>query len=524
MQLSKLFHSGNFLYFAREKTPRPLSPVTRHPSRVTRHLNKVSMSEEHAFQKRLNLFDSTAIVVGSMIGSGIFIVSADIARLVGSPGWLMMVWIITGFMTVFAALSYGELAGMFPKAGGQYVYLKEAYNPLTGFLYGWTLFLVIQTGTIAAVAMAFAKFLGVLIPWISESVVWFSFSLGFVKFGPAQLVAIGSIALLTWINTRGIREGKAVQNAFTTGKFLLLMLFIIIGLGFASNHLALSANRQIFWEPVREGTGGTDIPISGMALVAALGMAMVGSLFSSDAWNNITFTAGEVINPRKNIPLSLFLGTFLVTILYLLANVVYMTALPLRGSPEGADITARGMQYALNDRLATASISGLFGNYAVLIMAGFIVISTFGCNNGLILSGARVYYAMAADRIFFKKAGILNSRGVPSNGLIMQGIWAGLLCLSGTYGQLLDYVVFAVLIFYSLTIIGLFLLRKRRPDAERPYKAFGYPVIPLIYILLALTVMIILLKFKPEYTWPGLIIVILGIPAYFMWKGGRQTN
>jgi len=500
------------------------------------------MSAEHSFQKRLNLFDSTAIVVGSMIGSGIFIVSADIARLVGSPGWLMMVWIITGFMTVFAALSYGELAGMFPKAGGQYVYLKEAYNPLTGFLYGWTLFLVIQTGTIAAVAMAFAKFLGVLIPWISESVVWFSlqsvsagpfdfgfftidrFSLGFVKFGPAQLVAIGSIALLTWINTRGIREGKAVQNAFTTGKFLLLMLFIIIGLGFASNHTAISGNHEIFWNPVREGAGGSDIPISGMALVAALGMAMVGSLFSSDAWNNITFTAGEVINPRKNIPLSLFLGTLLVTILYLLANVVYMTALPLRGSPEGADITARGMQYALNDRLATASISGIFGNYAVLIMAGFIVISTFGCNNGLILSGARVYYAMAADRIFFKKAGVLNSKGVPSNGLIMQGIWAGLLCLSGTYGQLLDYVVFAVLIFYSLTIIGLFLLRKRRPDAERPYKAFGYPVIPLIYILLAVTVMFILLKFKPEYTWPGLIIVIMGIPAYYLWKGGRQTH
>ncbi len=494
------------------------------------------MQEEHAFQRRLNLFDSTAIVVGSMIGSGIFIVSADIARMVGSPGWLMMVWIITGFMTVFAALSYGELAGMFPKAGGQYFYLKEAYNPLTGFLYGWTLFLVIQTGTIAAVGMAFAKFTGVLIPWVSESVVWFSlksvnggpfdlgiftikhFDLGFVKFGPVQLVAIGSIAFLTWVNTRGIQEGKKVQNAFTSGKFILLVLFIIIGLGFAANHTAININSQNFWTPEQEGPGGVDIPLAGMALVAAIGMAMVGSLFSSDAWNNITFTAGEVINPRKNIPMSLFLGTMIVTVLYLLANIVYITVLPVRGSPEGADIAARGMQYALNDRLGTASISGIFGNYTVLIMAAFIVISTFGCNNGLILAGARVYYAMSADRIFFKKVGTLNDKGVPATGLAIQGIWAGLLCLSGTYGQLLDYVVFAVLIFYVLTIFGLFLLRKNRPQAERPYKAFGYPVIPLIYIALALTVMIILLIYKPEYTWPGLIIVILGIPVYFLWN------
>ena len=474
------------------------------------------MTEEHAFQRRLNLFDSTAIVVGSMIGSGIFIVSADIARMVGSPGWLMMVWIITGFMTIFAALSYGELAGMFPRAGGQYVYLREAYNPLTGFLYGWTLFLVIQTGTIAAVGMAFAKFSGVLIPSISENIVWFK--AGFFKFGPVQLVAIGSIAFLTWVNTRGIKEGKKVQNAFTTGKFLLLILFIVVGLGFASNFSAISTNKTILWNPEREGAGGLDIPLAGMALVAAIGMAMVGSLFSSDAWNNITFTAGEVINPRKNIPLSLFLGTLIVTILYLLANVVYMTVLPVRGSPEGSEIAARGMQYALNDRLGTAAISGIFGNYAVLIMAGFIVISTFGCNNGLILAGARVYYAMATDGIFFKKVGILNEKGVPATGLIIQGVWAGLLCLSGTYGQLLDYVVFAVLIFYVLTIFGLFRLRKNRPELERPYKAFGYPIIPLIYIILAVIVMIILFIYKPEYTWPGLIIVLLGIPVYFLWK------
>ena len=474
------------------------------------------MNEEHAFQRRLTLFDSTAIVVGSMIGSGIFIVSADIARMVGSPGWLMIVWVITGFMTIFAALSYGELAGMFPKAGGQYVYLKEAYNPLTGFLYGWTLFLVIQTGTIAAVGMAFAKFAGVLVPWVSENIVWFR--AGFFKFGPVQLVAIGSIAFLTWVNTRGIQQGKKVQNAFTSGKFILLVLFIIIGLGFASNFSTIHLNNLVFWNPEKEGAGGQDIPLAGLALVAALGMAMVGSLFSSDAWNNITFTAGEVINPRKNIPLSLLLGTLIVTILYLLANVVYITVLPVRGSPAGTDIVARGMQYALNDRLGTASISGLFGNYAVLIMAAFIVISTFGCNNGLILAGARVYYAMASDKIFFKKVGTLNKKGVPATGLVIQGFWAGLLCLSGTYGQLLDYVVFAVLIFYVLTIFGLFRLRKNRPDIERPYKAFGYPVIPLIYIILAMTVMIILFFYKPEYTWPGLIIVILGIPVYYLWK------
>lgn len=474
------------------------------------------MHEQQDFRRRLNLFDSTAIVVGSMIGSGIFIVSADIARLVGAPGWLMFVWILTGLMTIFAALGYGELAGMFPKAGGQYVYLKEAYNPFTGFLYGWTLFLVIQTGTIAAVAMAFAKFLGVIIPVVSENIVWFK--AGFFKLGPVQLVAISSIAILTWINTRGIQEGKKVQNAFTTGKFILLVLFIIIGLLFAQNRNAVELNSATAWNPVREGPGGVDIPLGVMGLIAAIGMAMVGSLFSSDAWNNITFTAGEVINPRKNIPMSLFLGTLIVTVLYLLANTVYISALPLRGTPEGADHLARGMQYAVNDRLATASISGIFGNYAVVIMAIFIVISTFGCNNGLILSGARVYYAMAGDGLFFRNAGKLNSKGVPATGLIIQSIWAGLLCLSGTYGQLLDYVVFSVLIFYSLTIFGLFILRRKRPELERPYKAFGYPVIPLIYILLAVTVMIILLIFKPEYTWPGLFIVLLGIPVYFMWK------
>ncbi len=480
------------------------------------------MSNDHSFRKSLNLFDSTAIVVGSMIGSGIFIVSADIARQVGSPGLLMAVWLITGFLTICAALSYGELAGMFPKAGGQYVYLKESYNPLVGFLYGWTLFLVIQTGTIAAVGMAFAKFLGVIFPWVSESGVWCQY--GFVKFGPVQIIAILSIALLTWINTRGIKEGKRIQNAFTSGKFILLLLFILVGLIFATNSEAIKENLQVFWQPMQDlrtdpvtGINPPPTPLTGFAIIAAMGVAMVGSLFSSDAWNNITFTAGEVINPKKNIPMSLFLGTSIVTILYLAANVVYLTAIPLRGTEDGSTVFFQGMQFAGSDRLGTATISGLFGSYAPLIMAGFIVISTFGCNNGLILSGARVYYAMAEDGLFFRKIGRLNIKGVPATGLVIQCIWASLLCLSGTYGQLLDYVVFAVLIFYVLTIAGIFILRKKKPELERPYKAFGFPVIPAIYILLATFIMGILLVYKPDYTWPGLIIVLLGIPVYFFW-------
>ncbi len=472
-------------------------------------------TESSAFQRRLNLFDSTAIVAGSMIACGIFIVSSDIARHLVSPGWLMMTWLITGILTVFAALSYGELAGMFPKAGGQYVYLKEAYNPLTGFLYGWTLFMVIQTGTIAAVAMAFAKYAGVLFPGISENVTWFHS--GFLKLGPVQIVAILSIVVLTWVNSRGIQAGKQVQNTFTTGKVLLLVLFIIIGLGFATNHDAIRANMDLFWSP-QEFSGGTWQPISGFAVVAAIGMAMVGTLFSSDAWNNITFTAGEVINPRKNIPLSLFFGTLLVTVLYLLANVVYITVLPIQGAPDGVTLAERGISHAVQDRLASAAMANVFGHYAALIMAGFIVISTFGCNNGLILSGARVYYAMARDGIFFTKIANLNNKGVPAYGLAFQAIWASLLCLSGTYSDLLDYVIFAVLIFYVLTIFGIFILRRKQPLAERPYKAFGYPVVPAVYILAATLIMAILLIYKPLYTWPGLLIVLVGIPVYYLWR------
>jgi len=467
------------------------------------------------FRRSLNLFDSTAIVIGSMIGSGIFIVSADISRTLGSPGWMLASWAIAGVLTIFAALSYGELASMMPKAGGQYVYLREAYNPLSGFLYGWTLFTVIQTGTIAAVAMAFAKFTAVIFPAFPEKGIWLD--LGFISFNYTQLLAIGSLIFLTWLNSRGIKSGKIIQNSFTVTKIVVVFAFIIIGLFFVSNTGAMDINSAVFWKAVSIKDGNI-AALSGIALIGALGASMVGSLFSSDAWNNITFTAGEVINPKRNIPLSLFFGTLLVSVIYILVNIVYLNVLPLRGDADGIGVIERGIQYATNDRVGTAAMTQLFGSSAALIMAVFIVISTFGCNNGLILAGARVYYAMAQDKLFFKKAEVLNSKGVPAYGLWIQCVWASLLCLSGTYGDLLDYVVFAVLIFYVLTILGVFVLRVKRPDAERPYKAFGYPVIPAIYILLATFIMIDLLIYKPNFTWPGLIIVIIGIPVYYGWK------
>ena len=479
------------------------------------------MEATHKFKKSLKLFDSTALVMGSLIGSGIFIVSSDMARTLGSPGWLMVAWVITGIMTVIAALSYGELAAMMPHAGGQYVYLREAYNPLAGFLYGWTLFTVIQTGTIAAVAMAFGKFLGVMVPWFSEKNIWFE--LGFLKFNTVHFAAIGSIVILTWINTQGIKAGKIVQNLFTFSKVGILLAFIAAGLFLANNTNAIVINLKIFWQAARLENGQM-ISVTGFALIAAIAASMVGSLFSSDAWNNITFAAGEVVNPKRNIPLSLLIGTATVMILYFLTNLVYIQALPLRGSADGVTVFERGMQFATNDRLGTASMFGLFGEYAETIMAIFIVISTFGCNNGLILSGARVYYAMANNGLFFRKAGVLNSRSVPAFGLISQSVWASLLCLSGTYGNLLDYVVFAVLIFYVMTILGIFILRVKQPDADRPYKAFGYPVIPAIYVLAALFIMVILLIYKPMYTWPGLIIVLIGIPVYFLRKRSLEVK
>ncbi|MDQ1266770.1 MAG: basic amino acid/polyamine antiporter, family, partial [Bacteroidota bacterium] len=457
--------------------------------------------------------DSTSIVVGSMIGSGIFIVSADMARQLGSPGWLLIAWILTGFMTLFAALSYGELAAMFPKAGGQYVYLREAYNPLVGFLYGWTMFLVIQTGTIAAVAVAFGKFAGVLFPWFSEKNILIDFV--FLKINSLQLIAIISLIVLTLINLTGIRIGKIVQNFFTFSKTLALFGLIILGFFFFNHSFAIEANSKIFWEALSLSNGSA-VPLGGGALLAAVCMAMVGSLFSSDAWNNITFTAGEVINPKRNIPVSLFLGTLIVTLIYILVNIIYLNILPLRGIESGSNDIERGIMYATNDRVGTAAMSLVIGNYAAIIMAVFIMVSTFGCNNGLILAGARIYYAMAKDNLFFKKAGELNSGKVPGTALTAQCIWTAVLCLTGTYSDLLDYVVFSVLIFYVLTIAGIFVLRKTKPNTERPYKAFGYPYVPVIYIIFAFIIMTVLLLYKPKFTWPGLFIVLLGIPVYYI--------
>ena len=480
----------------------------------------VATATSREFKHGLGLLDSTMIVIGSMIGSGIFIVSADIARTVGSPGLLLLVWLITGLITITGALSYGELAGMMPHAGGQYVYLREAYNPLVGFLYGWTSFLVIQTGTIAAVAVAFARFASVLIPGLGENRILLEI-LG-LRISAAQVVAIVCIAFLTFVNSRGLREGKIVQNIFTIAKTAALIGLILLGILVGRNAHAIDANLANFWTAtwthVSNGKIVSVESLSGLMLLAAIGTSMVGSLFSSDAWNNITFTAGEVINPKRNIPLSLVLGTGAVTVLYLLANVAYILVLPVLGSPDATDIVGRGIQFASSDRVGTAAATMIFGQPAAVIMAILIMVSTFGCSNGLILAGARVYYAMAKDGVFFKKVGTLSERSVPGTALVVQGVWASLLCLSGTYGDLLDYVIFSVLIFYVLTVIGIFILRKKRPDVERPYKAFGYPILPGLYILCASAIAVDLLIYKTKYSGSGLIIVLLGIPVFYIWK------
>ncbi len=485
-----------------------------------------TQQEGTQFKRELKLLDSTMIVIGSMIGSGIFIVSADMSRTLGSPGYLLLTWLITGAMTVIGALSYGELAGMMPHVGGLYAYLKESYNPLLGFLYGWTSFLVIQTGTIAAVAVAFAKFTSVLIPSLGESNVLLT--VAGLKISAAQIVAIASIALLTYINTRGVRQGKLVQNIFTITKTLALIGLIILGILIGRNVMAMHLNFTDFWNASWTHVAGGKIvlieSLSGPMLLAAIGVATVGSLFSSDAWYDITFAAGEVVNPKKTIPLSLLFGTLTVTLLYILANVAYIVSLPLIGSPAGHGVMAQGIQFAADDRVGTAAAAVIFGAPAAIIMAVLIMISTFGCNNGLILAGPRVYYAMAKDKLFFQSTGKLNDKSVPGTALIVQGVWASLLCLSGTYNDLLDYVIFAVLIFFILTIAGIFVLRKKRPDADRPYKAFGYPVLPGLYILTAAAIAVDLLMFKPAYTWPGVIIVLLGIPVYFIWKKTAKRN
>ncbi len=465
------------------------------------------------FKPSLSAFDATMIVAGSMIGSGIFIVSADITRNVGSAGWLVAVWLLTGFMTLTAALSYGELSAMFPKAGGQYVYLKESYNPLLGFLYGWSFFSVIQTGTIAAVGVAFSKFAGYFFPALEMTDANVLIQMGFLKIYPAQLLSIAIIILLTYINTKGVQGGKMIQSTFTITK--LASLFGLIGFGFllASKASVWDANWANAWEMKTIAADNSTTPIFGVAILGAIAASMVGSIFSSDAWNNVTFIAGEIKNPQRNIGLSLFLGTLIVTVIYISANLMYLSVLPLN---EIANAPA--------DRVAVAASNVIFGNIGTYVIAVMIMISTFGCNNGLILAGARVYYTMAQDGLFFKKAGTLNANAVPAWALWAQCIVASLLCLSGRYGDLLDMVSFIVVIFYILTIIGIFILRKKRPELESPYKAFGYPVLPAIYILMGTCFCVLLIIYKPNFTWPGLIITLLGVPLYYLALRNQKTN
>ena len=464
-----------------------------------------------SFKPTLGLFDGTMIVAGSMIGSGIFIVSADITRNVGSAGWLIAVWLITGFMTLTAALSYGELSGMFPKAGGQYVYLKEAYNPLIGFLYGWSFFAVIQTATIAAVGVAFSKFLAYIVPELGNN--YFLFDAGIIDVYSGQLVSIVIICLLTYINSKGVKEGKFIQTLFTSAKLLALFGLIVFGFllvkesFWAENWKTGFTARQNFDSSGTTGDllSGNWTAITGGALMGAIAAAMVGSIFSSDAWNNVTFIAGEMKNPKRNIGLSLFLGTLIVTVIYVCANLMYLNVMPLNE-----------LAFPTDDRVAVAAANKIFPEFGTILIAILIMVSTFGCNNGLILAGARVYYTMAKDGLFFKKVGDLNKNAVPQFALWIQCIAASIWSLSGKYGQLLDMISFVVVLFYMLTIIGIFILRKKRPDAERPYKAFGYPVLPALYILMGAAFCILLIIYKPQFTWPGLIIVLLGVPLYYL--------
>ena len=458
--------------------------------------------ENPDLKKSLGLWDAIVLVSGSMIGSGIFIVTAGMSRNLGSSGWLLLAWVVSGFLTVMAALSYGELSAMMPQAGGQYVYIQRAFGRLTAFLYGWTVFTVIQTGVIAAVGVAFAKFTAIFFPVFSPENILFD--AGFLKLNSAQLLAISSIAFLTWLNSRGVRDAKWVQTIFTSAKLVALLALIIFGLWKGLGSTAWQANFKDPWAAFSLKDGISEA-ISGWSLLMLMGVAMVGSLFSSDAWNNVTFIAGEIRNPKRNLPLSLFVGTLLVTVIYLLANLAYLALLPI------GDI-----QVAAEDRVGTAAARVIFGDSAVYLMAALIMVSTFGCNNGLIMSGGRLFYAMAKDGLFFRKAATLNEKDVPAFALWIQGIWASILCLSGKYGDLLEYTTFASLLFYIVTIAGLFVLRKKEPKAERPYRTFGYPLLPAAYILLALGFCINLLIGSPQFTLAGLCIVALGFPVYFL--------
>lgn len=477
-------------------------------------------NETTTFKRSLGLLDATMVVVGSMIGSGIFIVSADIVRNVGTANWTILAWILTGVLTLIAAISYGELSAMYPKAGGQYVYLREAYNPLIGFLYGWAFFAVIQTGTIAAVGVAFAKFAAYIFPVLSEKNYLIGSEASSFKISAAQLTSIILILFLTFINTKGVKSAKWIQTFFTAAKIIALFALLIFGF-YQLNYGVWKANWGDGWDFMKlafeKNSDGTTLikteHITGISMFTVLSAAMVGSIFSSDAWNNITFIAGEVKNPQRNIGLSLLLGTLTVTIIYILMNLMYLGVMPIH------DIAQAPL-----DRVGVAASKIIFGDIGTYFIAILIMISTFGCNNGLILSGARVYYTMANDNLFFKKTGELNENAVPENGLWIQCIWACALCLTGKYGDLLDYVTFAVLIFYVLTIAGIFILRKRLPNAERPYKAFGYPILPAFYIVFASAICLALLYEKPMYTFPGLGIVLLGIPIYYFVLGGDKNT
>lgn len=461
--------------------------------------------EENAkqFKRELNLLDATLLVVGSMVGSGIFIVSADIARHTGSAGWLILVWIIGGFMTLTAALSYGELSGMYPKAGGQYVYLKEAYNPLTAFIYGWSLFAVIQTGTIAAVGVSFYKFLAYFVPGVSEDLVLFS--IGSFKVSPAQLLAIALIFILTYINTKGVKGGKWIQLVFTLTKIASIAGLIIFGfIYFKADVVRINWSDAFQLQKILpDGSFFKyhNLPAFGGAIASAL----VGAIMSYEAWNNVTFVAGEISNPKRNIGLSLLLGTLLVTLIYVLLNLMFTMVLPLTeiATPE-------------KDRVGIAASQAIFGSDGTVIIALLIMVATFGCNNGLILAGARVYYSMAKDGLFFKKTAKLNQHAVPAYALWIQFIMASILCLSGRYGDLLDMITFIAVLFYVLTIIGIYILRIKKPSIERPYKAIGYPVLPAVYIVLGLSFCVLLIIYKPYFTWPGLIIALIGIPLYYL--------
>ena len=463
-------------------------------------------NEDENFKRELGLLDGTMLVVGSMIGSGIFIVSSDMVRQVGSAGWLLLIWILTGLITVIAAVSYGELSAMFPKAGGQYVYLKEAYGKLTAFLYGWSFFAVIQTGTIAAVGVAFSKFAAYLYEPVSDENILFE--LGAFKLNAAQIVSIITIIFLTYVNSRGVKNSKTLQTFLTIIKILSLLGLIVFGLTLAASSEIWNANWANAWATQTYNTESSSwLPISGTALITGISAAMVGSLFSSDAWNGVTFIAGEIKNPKRNVGLSLFLGTLIVSVIYVLANVMYLAVIPLNE-----------IATAKSDRVAVVAAEYIFGNIGTLLIAIMIMISTFACNNGLIMAGARVYYTMANDGLFFKKAAQLNQHSVPAWALWVQCFWASALCLTGKYGDLLDFVIIIVLIFYILTIYGIFILRKKMPNAERPYKAFGYPVLPFVYIIVASAISIALLVTKTSTCGWGVLIMLIGIPVYYLTK------